>query len=336
MSEMAAGLIGQYGGASMDTWICKNCELKYDEKEEQCWLICCMCECTYDTACLGIPKCHHTTLKKRKDAFWLCPTCHPKFRKADLTRPRDVEDVVYNRDDDIKYIRASTTELLAQQKNLENTIRSIEEKIKNSEGMDTTKMMDNMKHTIQEEVPKMWSEVVKKSPPQQANVTVENIRKALTEVANQEKDQEIRSRGIVVYRLAESERISAEDKKREDEEAIRELLAFIKCDEATVTHVDRLGRYDEEKIREGKYRPVKVRFSQKEERDKVLNNLHRLKNAPEGIKVLSIRQDLNEMQRKELRDKMTQAITLTRASPTTFYRVKGEPGNYRLVELEKK
>ena len=162
------------------------------------------------------------------------------------------------------------------------------------------------------------------------------MKRALVEVAEDDKDQELRSRGIVVYRLPESEKSTGAERKTEDQSAIKELLQFIGCSAAEVTYVDRLGRFDETRQKEGKYRPVKVRFSDNSSRDKVLKNLYKLRNAPEGIKALSIRQDLNERQRKELRSKVEEATAKSRASSTLFYRVKGEPGNYRLIEVQKK
>ena len=341
-SDMAevAGIIGQYGGASMETRSCKQCDLKYDKSKEQYWLVCCLCEDAYDIGCQGIPKTDFKTIKKRNDTFWLCPNCLPQFKKDDLTRPNQTTTKIQ---EGIEQIRRMTEELTTQQESIEKTIRKMEGKF-NPEDLETRiKGVDNnladkiqsVQKTI-DEVPKLWSEVAKNPPQTQPGITMEQVKKALYEVASYEKDQEMRAKGIVVYRLVESEKSTITERKREDEEAIKELLKFIGCDEHEVTYVERLGRFDEGRIKERKYRPVKVRFTNKEARDEVLNSLHRLKYAPEGIKVLSIRQDLNETQRNELRDIMAKAINLTKQSETTFYRVKGGPGNYKLVELEKK
>ena len=184
--------------------------------------------------------------------------------------------------------------------------------------------------------PKLWSEIAKAQPVNPPTVTVDHLMKALAEVAECDREQELRSRGMVVYRLPESEKSSALERKTEDRSAIKDLLDFISCQDAEVTYIERLGRYDKDRADDHKYRPVKVRFNNNASRDKVLRNLNKLRNAPDAIRTLGIRQDLNEQQRKELRDIMEEAREKTKASSSTFYRVKGEPGNYRLIEVPKK
>ena len=78
-----------------------------------------------------------------------------------------------------------------------------------------------------------------------------------------------------------------------------------------------------------------MRLSTNEIRDKVLNNLKKLKNAPEEFKSLSIRQDLDFKQRQELHSFFKKAKERTENNPGKIYRVRGMAGDYRIVEFTK-
>jgi hypothetical protein len=177
-------------------------------------------------------------------------------------------------------------------RNLERAIRSLQDRIVSTEDLDrkiraikesVTEEVANLKVNLQHEVPRLWTEVVKTTPANPPEITVEHLTRVLEKVSENEKDSEVRSRGIVVYNLTESDKASSEERKREDSEAICELLDFIGCEYAQVIHTDRLGKYTEDRIRDRKNRPVKVRFSRTEDRDKVLKSLYKLRDAPDGI-----------------------------------------------------
>ena len=180
--------------------------------------------------------------------------------------------------------------------------------------------------------------MVKKDPinmNMNTQLTVQTVKKALDEISEKDKEMELRSRGIVVYKAPETNRVYKEDRKKDDYELIRDLLYQIKCNEIDILSVDRLGTYDEDRMRDNKPRPIKVRFHSKEDRDQVLKNLHHLKYAFGTLRALSIRQDLSLQQRNELNAKLKDAYERTSASPTTVYRVRGGPGNYTLKEFPK-
>ena len=146
---------------------------------------------------------------------------------------------------------------------------------------------------------------------------------------------ELRSRGIVVYRAPESKNDTREGRKQDDLRLMTDLLSHIKCEEAQIISTDRLGRYDENREKDGRYRPIKVRFSSNTSRDQVLKSLFRLKDAEPRLKALSIRQDLNDAQRTELKTKLTEAYNKTKNSPDSVFRVRGGPGEYVIKQFVK-
>ena len=149
---------------------------------------------------------------------------------------------------------------------------------------------------------------------------------------DQEKD--LRTRGIAVYRAKETTLQAPEN--NDDADLMKELIKFLGGEEEKMVSVNRLGKFSQERIEEQKYRPLKVRFKTQEARDYVLKNLYKLKNAPPSIRTLSIRQDLNLEQRQELSQKVKEAKEKSEGLVDSFYRVKGSPGDYKLVKITKK
>ena len=327
---------------SKEDWKCGKCSLQYDysDKKEQYWLECDSCDGKYDTICLKISKSQYNTMS-RDDILWVCPTCLPVVEqfKKELKKAVDLGRTTC---EGIEYLKISTNNILKQQIEIEKAIKAVETQMeKNRETIDGNlkEKIEEVKSSVTTEVPKLWTDVVKNANinnqgPNEVDV-VKQVKRAMYEISEANKEEEVRSRGIVVYKLPEGENESREERSSEDKTIINDLLEFLGCN-AEVVYAERLGRFNEGRWKEKKYRPIKVRFSNKEERDMVLKSLPKLRNAPECFKSLSIRQDLNEMQRDELRRKMDEAFERTRLSPTKFYRVKGGPGNYNIIELEKK
>ena len=136
-----------------------------------------------------------------------------------------------------------------------------------------------------------------------------------------------------MYRAPESQGITREERKAADMNIIKDLVAHIKCEDVEIISTDRLGKYDESRESQGKHRPIKVRFSKNS--DRVLRSLSILKDADPMLKRLSIRQDLNDSQRAELKAKLALAYAQTNASKYTIFRVRGSPGDYFLKQFPK-
>ena len=167
-------------------------------------------------------------------------------------------------------------------------------------------------------------------------VSMDNIKKALLEATEEEKDQEVRSRGIVIYRAIEEVRSSNEpNQQSRDDELVRELVNFLEGDESEVISVNRLGKLNPDNIENGRYRPLKVRFKTNPMRDQILSSLSKLRHANEKLKTLSIRQDLNYQQRQELNNKVKEAREMSLNRTDKVIRVRGTPGNYKFVEFPK-
>ena len=268
-----------------------------------------------------------------------------------------------------KYMEDKLDELLEMNTNIKTTIDhlhvlymekapNIEEKVTTIETKTTLieskfqTLQDSMSKKIDEatngipkkieevtkDIPKSWAEAVKSNQTPNANqdFTVEKLKQALAEVAEADKEKEIRSRGLVIYRAPEEEEEgNSQNQTIKDKDLVINLLEFLEVESEDLISVNRLGRFSKENIDERKFRPLKVRLSTNEIRDKVLNNLKKLKNAPEEFKSLSIRQDLDFKQRQELHSFFKKAKERTENNPGKIYRVRGMAGDYRIVEFTK-
>jgi hypothetical protein len=203
---------------------------------------------------------------------------------------------------------------------------------------DSMKSLENVVPTkLQEKIESSntWAQMIRKSLDNSPPISLESLKKAVHEVAESDKERHMRDRGVVIYRVEEKFNLSEDLRKKDDEEFIKEVLHYISCDDLQkdITHLERLGKFDADKCREYKFRPIKLRFDLKDKRDRLLNSLKLLKHAPDRIKKVSIRHDLNEIQRRDWYDKIKEAREKSLESTTMIYRVRGFPDNYKIVSF---
>ena len=320
-------------------WTCRKCNLLYDDGELQNWISCAICVANFDTACLKMSNRTYKVLTKNPNAFWLCDHCKKNYmpnqdRGLDLVKHK-----MKNLGEKIQTLSKTANHLASLQEELKSAYEEIGSQLKTSfKSMESnlSKELDKMKTEVPQEAIKKWSDLAKSSPTPQESVTIQNVKTAIQEVTAMDKEMEIRSRGIVIYRAPESKETTSEERKNADARIISDLLTHIKCDDTQVKSFDRLGRFDSDRDTRGKHRPIKVRFSTNTERDKVLKNLFRLRDAEPPLKTLSIRQDLNDKQREELSKKLSEAYELSKNSETLIYRVRGGPGDYKIKEFPRR
>ena len=117
-----------------------------------------------------------------------------------------------------------------------------------------------------------WSDIVKDYGSNTERVTVSHVKKALEEISEKDKEMMIRSRGIVIYNAKEKVSDLVEPRKHDDRKIVNDLLSHIGCGEVSVESANRLGRFDKDRVEDGKFSPIKVRFSSSDERDRVLRS----------------------------------------------------------------
>ena len=241
--------------------------------------------------------------------------------------------------DKIKTINKTANHIASLQEQLKQTCVEITSRFESSVKTVETNIcteLDKMKTEVPEEANRRWANLVKSNPTPQEAVTLQHVKTAIREASAMDKEMETRSRGIVVYRAPESKKTTLEERKNDDLQLLTDLMAHIKCEGTEIVSTDRLGKFDQEREDKGKHRPIKVRFTSNQDRDKVLKSLFRLRSAEPKLNNLSIRQDLNDAQRNELNAKLTEAHEKSKNSQEFVYRVRGKPGEYQIKEFPKR
>ena len=280
-------------------------------------------------------------IDNRRDTQWFCPMLclrthfNPngtlKIHETDVLLHQKIESITNDLDRQSKLLE--TIKIPDIQEQINALERKFNDCLLNMENDIPTKLHEKI------EASNSWAEIVKKtknnmeSPP----ICLEQVKQAITEVTAKDKEMHMRDRGVVIYRVTEKVDLQQEQRKKDDEDFLRELLHYMDCDDLVkdITHMERLGKFDTDKCKDEKYRPIKLRFNLKDKRDKMLSNLTRLKYAPNHIKRVSIRHDLNEAQRQDWYSKIKEAKERTLASNDMIYRVRGHPGNYSVTGFAK-
>ena len=344
-----------------EIWTCQNCLKSSDNKPELKWLMCALCEGKFDSKCQNVKANQVSALTDRKDMFWVCQICMPKYcpdpnrRVLKLTKKTPDEAQGKPKEIDLNTLFEKIEEVRDAQLSIEATINTIHTDVIETAPKSISEDVQEKIEAIQESLSTQLKNSVEELPakieqrptfaailktdgqPRAPNpVSVNDLKQALIEATEEDKEKELRSRGIVVYRAPEKVRADNEPQQKDvDEQLIKGLVRFLECDPEEISSVDRLGRFSTENIGKERYRPLKVRFKTNKTRDEVLASLSKLRHSDEHLKKLSIRQDLNLQQRTELNNKIKEAKELSQSRPDFVFRVRGTPGNYKLVEFKR-
>ena len=117
---------------------------------------------------------------------------------------------------------------------------------------------------------------------------------------------------------------------------MNEFMSELGISENYISRYDRLGKFDADKARNGKSRPLRVRFATIENKDEVMRSLKKLANAPESLKRISVKHDLSMNERQAVKEKIEEAKQKTADSDEFAYLVRGQPWNRKLIQVPKK
>jgi hypothetical protein len=154
-------------------------------------------------------------------------------------------------------------------------------------------------------------------------------------MADEEKDREGRSNNIIIYRVPEC--ITAEGRAKHDKAFSVELFKEIveqDVKEEDLKSVFRLGKWDSTNSNN---RPLLVQFREKTTKNRVMEALFKLRNAPDKFKNLSITHDMTKNERSECKKLVEEAKKKESEDQQGEFtwRVKGLPGQLKLIRFRK-
>ncbi len=213
----------------------------------------------------------------------------------------------------------------------------------------TSKIGDNTYHMMQKEIAKKDDEIkkLKNELTKNREVIKNDIENILTEkmtdleksVVSEQKEEErretrdieSRKNNIIIHGLYEE----TENTKEEDKNQIEELLEVIDLSDIKPTRHHRIGAEVDENGRRKK-RPIKVTFQSEGEKERMMNNLNKLKLF--GY-CLSITDDFTINERRKIKEMCEKAKkwNCEKCDGHFIWRVRGSPRteNLRLIKSRK-
>ena len=135
-------------------------------------------------------------------------------------------------------------------------------------------------------------------------------------VEKQEKEK--RTNNFIIYGLSETQGDNT-NLQENDKILMKSFLQTIEVD-VTPKQVMRLGRKEGEKNR-----LLKVIMSNLDDKEKVMSNLNKLKNANENLRCISVRDDYTQEERNLLKAMNDEAKKKNEQDRVTHWKVRGSP-----------
>ena len=154
---------------------------------------------------------------------------------------------------------------------------------------------------------------------------VQDFRKIIEETKNEElvqkKEREARSQNVIIHGLPEE--ANTPEGKEADKKTIKEFLEIIDV-ASEPQSITRIG--DRNDVR---CRPIKLIMVNNHEKDLIMSNLVKLKEAPDKFKRISVTDDYTAKEREEIRKMVVEAKNKTALEGNGKYvfKVRGTPKN---------
>jgi len=229
--------------------------------------------------------------------------------------------------------------LLANNEDMLKGISDLSYNLKLEGNLNEKKLNENLS-AMKSEMKSSWTDIVKGEVKKCAEKLDEGLTSLKKEVIST-KDKvvlnyeiEEKASNIIIFKLQESKEVGYENVRKEELENIMHVLKTVtneKIDSTDINNYFRLGKKD------GSNRPLLVKFKTKTNKNLIMDNLTNF-NKLEGIfKGIGIGHDLTKEQREEckkLADIGKEKENLEKGE--FIYRVRGSPGNFRLVKIRKR
>ena len=290
--------------------------------------------CTYD---LGLTKSKSICCDNCKE--WLCMDCSKipqKVFEAVITASKTNKDLSM-----ITFCCSSckTTATLNQIKDDVQAIKFEIIKAINDNSMEIKTHMDNKaaenfnelkNHSIKQK--ESFADIIKKHKPPSIETINIGVKKVLDSTAVATKEQEHRDQCIMLFNKEESKAENSKGRSKEELDFVKDFIKEgLKITAVEIETTNRIGRFDP-----NKQRPIRVKFTNRTDQQKVLLNLGNLKVAEARFKGIFVTIDRNQHQREEMKNMLQEAKEKSDASEDKFYLVRGSPFKPQIVEVEKR
>ena len=337
--------------------VCPDCTNQVRNSDKG--LMCDVCENWHHIACQQISDAKYKFLSapENSDVHWFCLPCNKsaakllklitslQTRQDELEKKMEtVEKIVSDStsglqvtDTKLKELERVCDEASAKLQTEINEIRNGISEIK-KKASETDQMIEGMRKSP----PKSWAAIVSEEVNSKfVSVTgdVELVKKAVDESKtkiDEERDKQMRENNIIIYRLPETK--SVEEQKREDKATIMELFNEVLAVGVSAEDVKASFRLGKREVstpeNNARSRPLLIQFRDKVAKNRVMENLGKLKHASSRFNPLSISHDMTKLERVECKKLMEEAkAKQSQESGEFLWKVRGPPNNLKLVRI---
>ena len=297
LAEIAAATTGNTQDKKKKKNPCGKCDEEVTTREKG--LQCQACETWFHVGCIpGMKKEFFESCNLAKQTYGFSPFMCQGCRKVVAKFNRSVKDL----EKEVEKLRERVDVLELEKEALAQKVENMELK--------TTKVKEGLEG-VEKEV-------------------ISGMKKAKEEVKNdvnkEMKEREEKSQNVVIYGIEESEKESPEERKKDDEKKVEEVMEGIGV-EGEVEIKFRAGRRTDGG--DQRPRPLIVHVKSEENRARMLKDARKLSRIP-NLKTVFIAEDLTWAQREEAR-KMEKNLREEAERRTNEAREQGKNGKFILV-----
>lgn len=334
---------------------CHKCNVLINNNDKG--LQCDVCLMWSHPQCIGISDSEYEFLGSHPSLDWNCGSCKTKlaglFAQVDnvSTTVQNLESIMEGK------FKEVTNEIKEIQNLVKNDIKSALDRAtkidtKFDKLIDETKkevsilkadiasIMDKSKNFDREQIKVSFAEVVKDQLNERMSNVNEDMSKITTnltevkKISEDMKDKEMRANNVIIYRVSE-ESIERDEQRKADKSFCLDLInegLGIDVSESDIKSFFRIGKKEADKTR-----PIMIQFRERSLKNRIMESLNKLKNADEKFKNTSIAHDMTENERKECKNLVLEAKKKEEEDSGEYmYRVRGDPGNLRIVKIKKR
>lgn len=343
---------------------CQKCDKPVEDEDSA--LECEICVSWFHIGCEEISEEEYTFLSEHKSVHWYCKSCNKSVAnviklvssltlkidavEANVTKLSKKIDVCDKRVDDLsegilpdnlsKVINSKISEAVDSKlkqiqddfKGLKDLVSKTETKLENTI---ETRMVESV-DSIKKDLEPTWASIVGKEVDTKFekvsnDVTlVQSVLEDTRKKANEERERENRSNNIILYRVPEVD--NKDERVKADKAFCIELFNDVLELDAQDSDFKffRLGKRDQSN------RPLLVQCREKTFKNRIMECLHKLRNAELKFKNISVTHDLTLNERTECKALVEEAKK-KQADETGEYlwRVRGLPGQLKVIKLKK-
>lgn len=325
-------------------------------KEEECGICekvvggneqgmqCELCEKWWHAGCVKVPENVYKVLGKLSSLHWFCEGCNSGARRMFVTLARLNERV-----DELqlqlesKANKVECSKLNDRVKRCEDSIEQIddsfrklvEKKLTTEVEKKVESFKDIMEQQLRDEMRGDIGETLRKEFMTPMNDEYQRLDDLLTATAERE-EIESRRNNIILYRVEESQKMLATERHTEDVRTCEQFLTALQVgvDQDDIKKVVRLGKRENDNMAP-RPRPILIQLGSRQVKNLIMESLFKIKSLNEKFQHITVAHDLTKKQREECKKLVAQAREKSAASGDWVYKVRGQPGQWRIIQIRR-